>query len=61
MASISEPKTSIEIPYFTNLINSHHHDLEGIYLATIDNTDDKKQIKYSEFITFSQIQILWPP
>ena len=61
MASVSEPITSFETPYFTKIINAHHHNLEGIYLATIDNTNDKKQIKYSEFITFSQIQILWPP
>jgi len=58
---MSELKTSIEIPYFTNIINSHHHELEGIYLAYIDNTISNKEIKYSEFITFSQIQILWPP
>ena len=61
MASLLKLKTSIEIPYFTNIINSHHHELEGIYLAYIDDTISNKEIKYSEFITFSQIQILWPP
>ena len=60
MASVSDITTSVEIPYFSKIINSHHHDLEGIYIAFIDNID-KKEIKYSEFITFSQINILWPP
>ena len=48
-----------KLPYYERIIKSHHHELEGIYLAFIVNKT--KNIEYSEFIPFNKIEMIMPP
>jgi len=48
-----------KLPYYQRIIQSHHHEFEGLYFAFINYTTNT--IEYSEFISVNKIKMILPP